>query len=338
MASTLKDVARLADVSVKTVSNVINGYPHVSPEVRRRVETAVAQLSYRPNAFARTLRTGRTGVLALVLPGTEAPCQADLARAVVRAAGSRGYRVIIEQVEPDDERPGSSLSAARPMPVDGVLVSGPVAPAELVEVWAATGRPVVLVGGETRDGHCDQVCVDVAQAAEDATTHLLRAGRRRIAAIGAYPTESVAVPRPRTAGHHRALRRAGLTAVPGHLLPASRHRRADGYRAARALLAQPDRPDAIFCYSDPLAIGAMRAAFDAGLRVPTDVAVMGIGDIEEGRYSRPTLSTVSIDTGFLAREAVARLTARIDQPDAAVAVITAPHTVLPRESTEPTVR
>ncbi|MET8354023.1 LacI family DNA-binding transcriptional regulator [Micromonospora sp. NPDC005206] len=331
MASTLKDVAQLADVSVKTVSNVVNGYPHVSPEVRRRVETAVAHLGYRPNVFARTLRTGRTGVLALVLPGADVPYPHDLAREVVRAAAGRGYRVVIEQVGPDDERPAPSLGAARPLPVDGVLVSAPVAPTELVEALTVAGRSVVLVGGEVRDGRCDRVSVDVAQAAEDATTHLLRAGRRRIAAIGAYPRESAD-------GYHRALRRAGLAAVPGQRLPASRHRRADGYRAARALLAQPDRPDAIFCYSDPLAIGAMRAAFDAGLRVPVDVAVIGIGDIEEGRYSRPTLSTVAVDTGFLAGEAVARLTARIDQPGAAIARVTVPHSVLPRESTGPAVR
>ncbi|MCO1594289.1 LacI family transcriptional regulator [Micromonospora sp. RHAY321] len=330
MASTLKDVARLAGVSVKTVSNVVNGYPHVSADVRRRVDAAVAQLGYRPNAFARTLRTGRTGVLALVLPGADVPYPDDLAREVVREAGSRGYRVVIEQAPPDDEPAAPALGDARAMPVDGVLVSAPVAPSELVEALTAAGRPVVLVGGEARHGRCDQVTIDVARAAEDATAHLLGAGRRRIAAIGAYPRES-----PRADGYHRALCRAGLAPVPGHRLPASRHRRADGYRAARALLAQPERPDAIFCYSDALAIGAMRAAFDAGLRVPGDVAVIGIGDIEEGRYSRPTLSTVSIDTAFLAREAVARVANRIDQPDAAFARVTAPHTVLPRESTEP---
>ncbi|MFC4018765.1 LacI family DNA-binding transcriptional regulator [Micromonospora sp. GCM10011542] len=327
MASTLKDVARLAGVSVKTVSNVVNDYPHISPAMRRRVDAAIAELRYRPNVFARTLRTGRTGVLALVVPDADVPYGDALAREVVHAAARQGYRVVIEQ----DATP--PLGGDRNVPVDGVLLSAPLAPAELVQAQVAAGRPVVLVGGEARDGRCDQITVDAARAAEDATAHLLRAGRRRIAAIGAYPTASAAVPRACTVGYQRALRRAGLAPVPGHPLPTSRHRRADGYRAARALLARPDRPDAMFCYSDPLAIGAMRAAFDAGLRVPADVAVIGIGDIEEGRYSRPTLSTVSVDTGFLAREAVARVAARIDQPDAAVTEITAPHTVLPREST-----
>ncbi|WP_309244307.1 LacI family DNA-binding transcriptional regulator [Micromonospora parastrephiae] len=152
--------------------------------------------------------------------------------------------------------------------------------------------------------------------------------------MGAYHPGPAGAPQAGTVGYHRALRGAGLTPVPGHLLPARPHRRADGYRAARDLFAGPDRPDAIFCFSDPLAIGAMRAAFDVGLRVPADVAVIGVGDIEEGRYSRPTLSTVAVDTGFLAREAVARLTARIGQPDAAIAEVVAPHTVLPRESTD----
>ncbi|MGI5521168.1 LacI family DNA-binding transcriptional regulator [Micromonospora sp. CA-259024] len=330
MASTLKDVARLAGVSVKTVSNVVNGYPHVSTDVRRRVEAAVAQLGYRPNAFARTLRTGRTGVLALVLPDADLPYADDLTREVVHAAGRRGYRVVVERGS-DDERPPSGLDDARPMPVDGVLVG---APGELTQALTGGGRPVVLIGEGASDQRCDRVRVDVAGAAEDATAHLLRTGRRRIAAIGGCPPGPAGVPQPGTAGYHRALREAGLTPVPGHLLPARRHRRADGYRAARDLFAGPVRPDAIFCFSDPLAIGAMRAAFDVGLRVPADVAVIGVGDIEEGRYSRPSLSTVAVDTGFLAREAVARLTARIGQPDAAVAEVVAPHIVLPRESTE----
>ncbi|NYH40742.1 DNA-binding LacI/PurR family transcriptional regulator [Micromonospora jinlongensis] len=332
MASTLRDVARLAGVSVKTVSNVVNGYPHVSPDVRRRVEAAVAELHYRPNASARNLRTGRTGVLALVLPTTDLPYAGDLARAVVHAAAQQGYRVVVAH---EDQPTSSGLHDARMIPVDGVLVGAPVTPGEVGRAVAATGPPVVLIGSAPPDQRCDRVSIDVAQAAEDATNHLLRAGRRRIAAIGERPAVS---PHPGTPGYHRALRRAGLAPVPGRLLPAQHHRRADGYRAARELLVGPDRPDAILCSSDPLAIGAMRAAFDVGLRVPDDVAVIGIGDIEEGRYSRPTLSTVAVDTGFLAREAVARLAVRIGQPDAALADIVAPHTVLPRESTDATPR
>ncbi|MFC0003788.1 substrate-binding domain-containing protein [Micromonospora siamensis] len=126
--------------------------------------------------------------------------------------------------------------------------------------------------------------------------------------------------------------RAGLGAPPGHLRSVDRHRRADGYRAARALLAADPRPDAVVCSSDPLAIGAMRAAFDLGLRVPEDVAVIGMGDSEEGRYWRPALSSVSVDTAGLAREAVARIVARIARPGAPPARITVAHSVRARAS------
>ena len=110
--------------------------------------------------------------------------------------------------------------------------------------------------------------------------------------------------------------------------------RADGYHAATALLALAERPDAIFCYSDLLATGAMRAVFDAGLRVPEDVAIIGIDDIEEGRYSRPSLSTVSLDTPFIAHHAVARIAARIAEPESPAVEVVAPHTLIVRESTE----
>ncbi|MDQ0380953.1 DNA-binding LacI/PurR family transcriptional regulator [Amycolatopsis thermophila] len=115
---------------------------------------------------------------------------------------------------------------------------------------------------------------------------------------------------------------------------AAHYGRADGYAAAASLLRQSPRPDAIFCYSDLLAMGAMRAVFDAGLTVPDDVAIIGIDDIEEGRYSRPSLSTVSLDTAFIARTAVARLAARIEDPALPAEEFIAPHTLIARESTE----
>ena len=177
----------------------------------------------------------------------------------------------------------------------------------------------------------DHVAIDNVQAAHDATTHLVSLGRTRIAAIGAQPDEEYSTPQQRTAGFESALADAGLT--PVSIEAAAHYRRADGYQAARTLLERDPRPDAIFCYSDLLAMGAMRAVFDAGLSVPDDVAIIGIDDIEEGRYSRPTLSTVSLDTPYIARQSVTRLAARIEDPEARVKQVVAPHVVLPREST-----
>ncbi|GMA90927.1 substrate-binding domain-containing protein [Homoserinibacter gongjuensis] len=158
-------------------------------------------------------------------------------------------------------------------------------PAELLEMNGRTTMPLVLLGEHDFDGRYDHVAIDNVQAAHDATSHLVSLGRTRIAAIGAQPDEEYSTPQQRTAGFESALADAGL--APVSIEAAAHYRRADGYQAARALLERDPRPDAIFCYSDLLAMGALRAVFDAGLRVPEDVAIIGIDDIEEGRYSRP---------------------------------------------------
>lgn len=334
MAATLRDVARHADVSVRTVSNVVSGYTHVSEEMRARVNKAIAELDYRPNPVARTLRTGRTGVLALVVPEIDLPYFSQLAREVIDAAARRDYRVMVDQTGNDHERERRLLTGSeRTMLFDGVLFSPLVTQAELSEMKASRSMPLVLLGEYEFDGSYDHVSIDNEAAAYDATRHLLASGRRRIAAIGAQPSETYATPRQRSAGYRRALVEAGLEADPELVVAAPQYRRATGYEAAQRLLSLPERPDAIMCFSDLLAMGAMRAVFDAGLSVPEDVAVMGIDDIEEGRYSHPSLSTVSLDTPFIAEQAVSRIAARIEDPDVEPAEVIAPHVVVGREST-----
>jgi DNA-binding LacI/PurR family transcriptional regulator len=332
MPATLRDVAERANVSIRTVSNVVSGYEHVSERMRERVLAVIAELDYRPNLVARTLRTGRTGVLALVVPEIDVPYFSELARDVINAAAEFGYRVMIDQTGHDHDRERELLTGAdRTMLFDGILFSPLVTRAELLEMNGRTSMPLVLLGEHDFDGHYDHVAIDNLQAARDATQHLIDIGRTRIAAIGAQPDEAYATPQQRTAGFEAALRDAGLS--PFAVEAAAHYRRADGYEAARSLLARSPRPDAIFCYSDLLAMGALRAVFDAGLRVPEDVAIIGIDDIEEGRYSRPSLSSVSLDTPFIAREAIARIAARIEDPNAPAAEVVAPHAVLVREST-----
>lgn len=334
MPATLRDVAEHAQVSLRTVSNVIRGYQHVSEKMRTRVLASIEELDYRPNPVARTLRTGRTGVLALIVPEIDVPYFSELARYVIDAAAEFGYRVMIDQTGHDHERERELLTSTdRRMLFDGLLFSPLVTRSELLEMNERSTMPLVLLGEHEFDGHFDHVAIDNVQAARDATRHLLDLGRTRIAAVGAQPDESYATPQQRTAGYEAALQEAGLSPDRRLVVAATHYRRADGYAATQALMASSQPPDAIFCYSDLLAMGALRAAYDAGLRVPEDVAIIGIDDIEEGRYSRPSLSTVSLDTEFLAHEAVARIAARIAEPDAPPAEIVAPHRLRPREST-----
>ncbi|WP_159620467.1 LacI family DNA-binding transcriptional regulator [Ruania rhizosphaerae] len=334
MATTLRDVAERAQVSVRTVSNVVAGYEHVSARMRERVERAIAELDYRPNPVARTLRTGRTGVLALIVPEIAVPYFSELAREVIDAAATHGYRVMIDQTGHDHERERELLTGGgRTMLFDGVLFSPLVTKSELLEMKGETGAPLVLLGEHEFDGRFDHVAIDNYAAARDAVGHLLKVGRRRIAAIGAQPQEEYATPQLRSAGYQAALEEAGIAVDASLIHAAGSYTRAGGYAAAQDLLALDERPDALFCYSDLLAIGAMRAVFDAGLRVPEDVAVIGIDDVDEGRYARPSLSTVALDIPFIAHEAVARLVARIEDPEAAAREVVVPHRLQVREST-----
>ncbi|WP_431219566.1 LacI family DNA-binding transcriptional regulator [Leifsonia xyli] len=334
MPATLRDVADRAQVSVRTVSNVVSGYEHVSEKMRTRVMQAIDDLGYVPNPVARTLRTGKTGLLALVVPEIDVPFFSELARAVIDEAGSLGFQVMIDQTGHDHERERQLLrGGGRRNLFDGMLFAPLATREELDNVEASEELPIILLGEHTFDGRFDHVAIDNVQAAHDATMHLLESGRTRIAAIGAQPTEEYATPLQRTEGFQLALKQHGLKPVEGLQITAPHYGRADGYAAAAALVAQDPRPDAIFCYSDLLAMGAIRAVFDAGLRVPEDVAVIGIDDIEEGRYSRPSLSTISLDIPFIARTAVNRLATRIDEPSIDAREFIAPHQLIAREST-----
>jgi DNA-binding LacI/PurR family transcriptional regulator len=336
MPATLRDVAELAQVSVRTVSNVVSGYEHVSDRMRVRVLRAIEELDYRPNPIARTLRTGRTGVLALVVPEIDVPYFSQLARDVINAAAELGYRVMIDQTGHDHQRERELLTGGdRTMLFDGILFSPLVTKAELLEMNTASGMPLVLLGEHDFDGRYDHVAIDNVRAAYDAVTHLTDAGRRRIGAIGTQPAEDYATPQQRAAGYRQALDDAGLDYAVALTRDAAHYSRAEGYAAAQELLALPELPDAIFCYSDLLAMGAIRAIFDAGLSVPDDIAIIGIDDIEEGRYSRPSLSTVSLDTPFIAAQAVSRIVERIADPDREAAEVVASHRLIVRESSGP---
>ena len=333
MPATLRDVAERANVSIRTVSNVVSGYEHVSERMRTRVQKAIDELDYRPNLVARTLRTGRTGVLALVVPEIDVPYFSQLARDVINSAGELGYRVMIDQTGHDHQRERELLTGGdRTMLFDGILFSPLVTKAELREMNGESGMPLVLLGEHDFDGRFDHVAIDNVQAAYDAVQHLVASGRTRIGALGTQPAEDYATPQQRSAGYRQALADSGLDFEPALTRPAAHYSRAEGYTAARELLAANEAPDAIFCYSDLLAMGAMRAVFDAGLRVPDDIAIVGVDDIEEGRFSRPSLSTVSLDTPFIAAQAVSRIVERIDDPDREAVEVVAPHRLIVRES------
>ncbi|MFI9641774.1 LacI family DNA-binding transcriptional regulator [Micromonospora sp. NPDC051925] len=331
MRHRLKDVAERAGVSVKTVSNVVNGYQHVRPDTRARVEAAIAELHYRPNLSARNLRKGRTGVIALAVPELDIPYFAELARHVVAAAADHGWTVLIDQTGggPEQERVAADLGDHM---IDGLILSPLSLNAD--DLAGLDGMPMVLLGERLDHGPADHVVIDDVTAAREMTAHLIGLGRRRIAAIGAQRAPEGASARLRLAGYTAALAEAELGYDERLVAPAPTWHRADGAAAMRHLLASGARPDAVFCFNDTLALGALRALHEAGLGVPGDVAVAGFDDIEDGRFSVPTLTTVTPDKERIARLAVDLLAGRLaGDRDAPPRELTAPHHLTPREST-----
>lgn len=328
--ATLRDVARLSGVSIKTVSNVVNGYSFVKPENRRRVEEALAATGYRPNMGARNLRRGRTGFIALAVPELSVPYFAELAGLVIGAAQEQDWNVLIEQTQGVRERERSTLASFGPHLVDGAILSPEALDAaDFGDV--SPGVPVVMLGEHAIDVPVDRVAIDNVGAARAAVAHLISLGRKRIAVIGDNPRRSTAA--LRLAGYRAELAAAGLSLADGMVAPAASYHRRDGAEAMRFLLDSPEPPDAVFCFNDLLAVGALFAAVQRGLRVPEDVAVLGFDGTDEAAYSLPPLTTVAPDKGAIARAAVDLVRQRIADKEGEPEDVETPFTLTIREST-----
>lgn len=305
----MRDVAQRAGVSVRTVSNVVSGYVHVSAATRARVQQALDDLGYEMNVAAKSLKSGRTGIIALALPDLETPYFAELAQAVVRAATVRHWTVLIEITGGVRERELKVVTGGRTHLTDGVLLS----PLSLTSQPALQRRadvPLVLLGEHELDVDVDHVGVDNVAAARAAVGHLLDLGRRRVVALGV--SEALPAAALRLQGYLEAHQERGLTPLKRFRVSAPIWNRPAGAAGVdRVLDAAGPPPDAVFAFNDTLALGAMRAVLRRGLRIPEDVAVVGIDDVAEAEYTTPSLSSISPDLDEIARCALELLDEQI---------------------------
>ncbi|MGV9901923.1 LacI family DNA-binding transcriptional regulator [Streptomyces sp. NPDC003388] len=310
----IKDVAEYAGVSPKTVSNVINNFEHVSERTRTAVQEAIDALGYRVNLAGRQLRRGRTGMITLAVPELDVAYFSELAKHVMSAADRRGITVLLHQTGGVRERELSALHGFDAQFTDGVVLSPlSLTPRDLAT--RDTRLPVVLLGERQAPGAVDHVGIDNVAAAREATEHLLARGRRTIAVIGGAVRGRQGTDRLRTMGYQDALRTAHIPFTPELVLPVEHYHWRDGARTTAAALDRQPRPDALLCLNDHLALGALRALHEAGLRAPDDIDVVGFDDIEAARFSVPSLTTVAPDKEAIANDAVSLLVDRIEQVD-----------------------
>lgn len=313
MAS-IVDVARRAHVSPSTVSHVINRTRIVAAETRARVEAAIEALGYRPNALARSLRSGRSHTLGLVLPDSANPFFAEVGHAIEQAAFAAGFSVILCNTENDAEKEQRYVSLLTRRQVDGLVLVAAVERGDTLRALARHGLPVVAMDRERPDLRLDTVLTDHLQGGLLATRHLRSLGHQRIGCITGPADLSPST--LRLAGYRRALLEAGTADALGHPGDGALVRRGDfhpesGRLAALELLGLPRPPTAIFACNDLMALGVLRAAAELGRRVPEDLALVGYDDLDLAAYAGPPLTTVAQPKAEMGRATIALMIRRI---------------------------
>ncbi|MCP2265274.1 LacI family DNA-binding transcriptional regulator [Promicromonospora thailandica] len=332
----IKEVAAAAGVSWKTVSNVVNGTGRVGAATRERVEAVIAELDYRPNLAGRQLRRGRTNTLALAVPWVHAPYFSVLAHELIEVAGTRGYRVLIEETRSSRD---IELEVARGFDVqaiDGIIFSPlELTPAQIDE--ARGSLPLVLLGERAdqdpaRERRTDHVSIDNVAAAAQVTTHLLEGGRRRLGFLGAEPRGAGRTGAQRVQGFLDAHAAAEVDVDERWVLQVDQFSRPAGASTIEAALPRIDQIDGLVCANDELALGALYALRRNGVRVPEDLAVTGWDNTEDGRYANPSLTTVAPDLRAIAETAVDRVLTQLEKPSVEPVDAVVPHRLLVRES------
>jgi DNA-binding LacI/PurR family transcriptional regulator len=333
--ATMSDVARLAGVSIKTVSNVLNEHPHVRASTRQRVEAAIDDLQYRVNVSARNLRSGRSGTIALAIPELTQPYFAELAQAVIDVATAQGVTVFVETTGGDPVRELEIVSGRQEIFTDGLIFSPQgIAPEDAGSI--TPGLPTVLLGERIFHSDYDHVTMANTEASAAAVRHLLDIGRRRIVILGADPEDTTTGTGPlRLKGAMEALREVGLSPDRDLLIGVTPWTRETGAQALRHILERRIRFDAVFALNDALALGALRALLQSGIRVPDDVAIVGFDDTLDAQWATPSLTSVQPGGRRIARLAVDLLRRRIAGAREATEhdELVAPFELIIREST-----
>ncbi|MFG2626502.1 LacI family DNA-binding transcriptional regulator [Streptomyces sp. NPDC048473] len=324
------DVASEAGVSVTTVSHVLSGRRPVSATTRARVEDVIQRLGYQADPSARGLRTQRTRTLGLVVPDITNPFNTSIAAGMQEIALTHEYLTVVCEAPMDGPHLPAVIRQLVARRIDGIVIGRYGATRRDLDRIVASGSKLVRLGGRLEPALGDVVRAAETEGMYDLVSHLVGRGYRRIAFIGGAP--GVEPGEERFAGYRKALEAAGLP-VPGELVAWTGFTREGGRAGATAVLNATQRPDAVVCANDLIAIGALDTARAAGLRVPHDVAITGYDDIEAASLVSPALTTVLNPAREIGRSAAQLLVDRLDGdgPGTAREIVLA-HRLVPRES------
>lgn len=315
---TLRDVAQLVGVSPATVSRVLNGYPHISEDVRQNVLEAIDRLGYRPNRVAQRLRAARSNLVGLIVTDITNPFFNLIMSSVETVFFERGFSVLMSNTNADPQKEIDYLRIMENEEIAGLIIAPTSENASRVIELAERGLPVVVIDRRMDNKHVDSVLSNNVEGAYSAVSHLITLGHHRIAHIGG--PHHLTSGRERYEGYHRAMQDAHLVVEPGWIRTGD-HRHESGYECVQSLLDLSPIPTAIFVSNNMMTLGALNAIHDRGIRVPEEIAVVGFDDMPWSISLNPPLTTVAQPILQIGYEAASLLLERINQPGLAARTV-----------------
>jgi LacI family transcriptional regulator len=310
LAVRMKDIARDLGVSLMTVSKALRSHTDISEETRQRVLSRMRELNYQPDWIARSMVTRRTYLVGLVLPDLMHSFFAEVATGVARRLQPSGYQIVISNTEEDPDTESRNVEALTSRKVDGLIIASAHRNGNLnyFRSLDRSGTPYVLIDRLIAGVDANYVGVKDEDLGAMATEHLIAQGAKRIAHIRG---PAVSTAKGRLRGYRRALERRGMKIRPEYIVP-GQFGDSGGYSAMLQLLKLSQRPDAVFCYNDPVAAGAIKAVLEAGIKVPDEIAIVGAGNVHYSDLLRVPLSTVDQSSSLIGERAAELLSQCID--------------------------
>ena len=299
----MKDIARDLGVSVVTVSKVLRNHSDIGEQTRKRILQRMKEVNYQPNPAARTLVSGRTNLVGLIVPDLVYPFFAQVAKGISAKLRAQEYSLIISSSEDDPNMERREVDQMLARRVDALILASVQSSAESLNKMQDQGIPCVLLDRKLPGVSANFVGIDDVNAGMMATNHLIEIGCRTIAHIGG---SDVSTALDRQSGYSFALAKHGLGLPPEYIVKYGHGDDAGdatGYNNMKQLLQLKPRPDGVFCCNDPIAMGALRAILDAGLLIPKDIAVVGCGNVHYDDLLKVPLTSIDQDSNGLGTSA-----------------------------------
>ncbi|WP_096269717.1 catabolite control protein A [Paucisalibacillus globulus] len=331
MTITIYDVAREANVSMATVSRVVNGNPNVKPTTRKKVLATIERLGYRPNAVARGLASKKTTTVGAIIPDISSIFFAELARGIEDIATMYKYNIILSNSDQNKDKELQLINTMLEKQVDGIIFMGGNISEEHVQQFSTASVPVVLAATYDGTDSIPSVNIDYEEAAYEATNHLISKGNEKVAFI--YGKEEYTINQLKNQGYLRALKEANLPVVEDYIVSGD-YTYESGMENVEKFMSLPDKPTAVFAASDAIALGVIHGAQDLGYRVPEDLEVFGFDNTKLATMVRPTLSTVVQPTYDIGAVAMRLLTKYMNKEEVEEKKVVLPHRLVERNSTK----